>query len=191
LHELVELDLGLGALERAGVTHDLLVRFAVAIGRDRGLRLPFRIGNEFGRVLAAQQLLRDATLLLDHERCAFRLPYAHGVVALGRIDLDMDEADNGHGRSSWRGDAASHGRITQDMRVWFICRGSATSASALHRTPYEPARSSEATSGIHDDDTAVKRICDCDHAMPRDARGRAPGPSGRTGGNAHGPRLTE
>jgi hypothetical protein len=28
----------------------------------------------------------------------------------------VDEADDGHGRSSWRGDAASHGRITQDMR---------------------------------------------------------------------------
>jgi hypothetical protein len=82
LHDIVELDLRLGAFERAGVAHDFLVGLTVAIGLDRGLGLPFRIGDELGRIFAAQQLFRHASLLLNHERRAFRLPDAHGVFGL-------------------------------------------------------------------------------------------------------------
>src|SRR3989454_2041651 len=51
----------------SGLAH-LLVRLTVAIGLDRGLGLPFRIGDELGRIFAAQQLFRHAALLLNHER---------------------------------------------------------------------------------------------------------------------------
>jgi len=43
------------------------------------------------------RLFRKAALLLDHERSALRLPDPHGVFGLGRIDLDVDEADDRHG----------------------------------------------------------------------------------------------
>src|SRR6516162_5692773 len=43
LHELVELDLRLRPSQSARVPHDLLVGVAVAIGLDRGLRIPFRV----------------------------------------------------------------------------------------------------------------------------------------------------
>src|SRR5919204_1065876 len=102
LHDVVELDLRLRAFERAGVAHDFLVRLAVAIGVDRGLRLPFRIGDEFGGILAAQQLFRHAAVLLNHQRRAFRFPDEDGIFALGGIDLDVDEADDRHGRSPGR-----------------------------------------------------------------------------------------
>ena len=39
MHDILELDLRLGAFERAGVPHDLLVRLTVAISLDRGLGL--------------------------------------------------------------------------------------------------------------------------------------------------------
>src|SRR6516165_5848320 len=72
-------------------------RRCCAIGLDRGFALPFRVRDEFGRVSAAQELFRNAALLLDHERSALRLPDPHGVFGLGRIDLDVDEADDRHG----------------------------------------------------------------------------------------------
>src|SRR5215510_15430995 len=97
LRELVELDLGLRPFQPARVPHDLLVGVAVAVGLDRGVRIPFRVRDEFVRLSAAQELFRNATLLPDHERSAFRLPDPHGVFGLGRIDLDVDEADDGHG----------------------------------------------------------------------------------------------
>src|SRR5215813_1362212 len=97
LHELVELDLRLRPFQSARMPHDLLVGVAVAVGLDRGLRIPFRVRDEFVRLSAAQELFRNATLLPDHERSAFRLPDPHGVFGLGRIDLDVDEADDGHG----------------------------------------------------------------------------------------------
>src|SRR5262249_34079839 len=96
LHELVELDLRLRPFQPARVPHDLLVGVAAAIGLDRGLAIPFRVRDEFGSVSAAQELFRNAALLPDHERSAFRLPDPCGVFGLGRIDLDVDEAD-GHG----------------------------------------------------------------------------------------------
>src|SRR5262245_27785623 len=98
LHELVELDLRLRPFQSARVPHDLLVGVGVAIGLDRGVRIPFRIGDEFGSVPAAQELFRHAALLPDHERSAFRLPDPRGLFDLGRIDLDVDEADDRHWR---------------------------------------------------------------------------------------------
>jgi len=100
LHELVELDLRLRPLQSARVPHDFLVGVAVAVGLDRGVRIPFRVGDEFGSVSTTQELFRNAAPLLDHERSAFRLPDPHGVFGLGRIDLDMDEADDRHWRPS-------------------------------------------------------------------------------------------
>src|SRR5262249_9752559 len=96
LHELVELDLGLRPFQPARVPDDLLVGLAVAIGLDRGIRIPFRVRDEFGSVPAAQELFRHAALLADHERSAFRLPDPRGLFDLGRIDLDVDEADDRH-----------------------------------------------------------------------------------------------
>src|SRR5262249_48289181 len=97
LHELVELDLRLRPFQPARVPHDLLVGVAVAIGLDRGVRIPFRVRDELGSVAAAQELFRNAALLLDHERGAFRLPDPRGLFGLGRIDPDVDEADDRHG----------------------------------------------------------------------------------------------
>src|SRR5262249_48412105 len=97
LHELVELDLRLRPFQSARVPHDLLVGVAAAIGLDRGLAIPFRVRDEFGSVSAAQELFRNAALLPDHERSALRLPDPCGVFGLGRIDLDVDEADDRHG----------------------------------------------------------------------------------------------
>src|SRR5712691_5499467 len=73
LHELVELDLRLRPFQSARMPHDLLVGVASAIGLDRGFRIPFRVRDEFVRLSAAQELFRNAALLLDHERSAFRL----------------------------------------------------------------------------------------------------------------------
>src|SRR5262245_39775609 len=98
LHELVELDLRLRPLQSACVPHDLLVGVACAIRLDRGFAIPLRIRDEFGGVSAAQQLFRHAALLPDHERSAFRLPDPRGLLDLGRIDLDVDEADDRHWR---------------------------------------------------------------------------------------------
>src|SRR5262245_53863410 len=95
--EVVELDLRLGALGRTFVPHDLPVRVTTAVELDVGFGVPFRIGDELVRHPAAQELLRDAALLPDHERCAFRLPDSQGVVHLGRVDLDVDEPDYRHG----------------------------------------------------------------------------------------------
>src|SRR5262245_19730251 len=95
--EVVELHLRFRPLERARVPHDLLVRVAAAVELDVGFGVPFRIGDELVRLPAAQELLRDAALLPDHERCAFRLPDSQGVVHLGRVDLDVDEPDYRHG----------------------------------------------------------------------------------------------
>src|SRR5262245_60686131 len=98
LHELVELNLRLRPFQPARVPHDLLVGVAVAVGLDRGVRIPFRIRDEFGSVPAAQELFRHAALLPDHERSAFRLPDPRGLFDFGRIDLDVDEADDRHWR---------------------------------------------------------------------------------------------
>ena len=43
------------------------------------------------RVSAAEQLFRNTPLLLNHERCAFLLPYIKGLFGLGRVDCDMDQ----------------------------------------------------------------------------------------------------
>ena len=53
MHELVELDLRLRPFQSARVPHDLLVGVAVAIGLDRGFRIPFRVRDEFGSVSAS------------------------------------------------------------------------------------------------------------------------------------------
>src|SRR4029079_137027 len=47
-----------------------------------------------------QQLLRDATLLPDHERRAFGLPDLLGLLVLGRIELDVNKPDDRHGITS-------------------------------------------------------------------------------------------
>src|SRR5262249_11800382 len=56
LHEFVELDLRLRPFESARVPHDLLVGVAVAVGLDPGLRLPFRVRDEFRSDAAAPAL---------------------------------------------------------------------------------------------------------------------------------------
>src|SRR5439155_20104726 len=75
LHQIVELHHRFGALEAARVAHDLLMRVAATIALDVGLGLPFRVRDELTSVAAAQKLLGDAALLLDHERRAFFLPH--------------------------------------------------------------------------------------------------------------------
>src|SRR5215471_13964168 len=94
---IIELDLGLRALERTRMTHDFLVGVAGAVGLDVGFGFPFRIGNEFVRLPATQELLRNAAFLLDHQRRTFLLPDLHRMAGFGGIDLDVNEADDGHG----------------------------------------------------------------------------------------------
>ena len=74
--------------------HDLLVNLAVTVKLYVIFGVPFRIGDEFVGLPAAQKLFRNAALLLDHERRAFRLPDLQGFLHLGRIDLDMNEPDD-------------------------------------------------------------------------------------------------
>src|SRR5688572_20832260 len=48
-------------------------------------------------VSAAEQLFRNATLLLNHERCTLFLPDQKRFFSLRGIDCDMDQSDDGHG----------------------------------------------------------------------------------------------
>src|SRR5262249_4217118 len=61
------------------------------------LCLPFGIRDELAALASAQQLLRDAALLRDHEGGAFSLPDALSGLGLRRINLDVNEADDRHG----------------------------------------------------------------------------------------------
>ena len=73
---------------------------AVAIVLDVGFGIPFRIGDEFVGLCAAQELFGNTALLLNHERSAFRFPDLYGFFGLGWIDLDVDEPDDRHWASS-------------------------------------------------------------------------------------------
>src|SRR6266446_2796379 len=97
IHQIVQLDHGACTLHASRVIDDLLVGRAVGVALNVCLCLPFGIGDELAALASAQQLLRDAALLRDHEGGAFSLPDALGGLGLRRINLDVNEADDRHG----------------------------------------------------------------------------------------------
>src|SRR6185436_8433337 len=78
-YKIVELHLRLRTFQTTRVLYDLLVGITVAVELDLGFSRPFRVGDEFVRLAAAEQLFRNATLLLDHERRALLLPDLQGI----------------------------------------------------------------------------------------------------------------
>src|SRR5262245_18803063 len=144
---IIELDLGLRALERTRMTHDFLVGLAGAVGLDVGFGFPFRIGNEFVRLAATQELFRNAAFLLDHQRRTFLLPDLHRMAGFGGIDLDVNGADDGHGsprtsvRATMRAVVLGNTRllllIRLDMRMFLapaMLRLQAILACVVHAT---------------------------------------------------------
>jgi len=96
-NEVIELHLRLRTSQTTRVLHDLLVGITVAVGLDVGFRCPFGIGDEFVHLPAAEELFRNAALLLDHEWRALLFPDLEGGFDFGWVDCDMDESDYGHG----------------------------------------------------------------------------------------------
>jgi hypothetical protein len=73
-NELIEFYLRPRAFQTAGVLHDLLVSVTVAVELDVDFTCPFRIGDEFVRLPAAEELFLNAALLLNHQRRALLFP---------------------------------------------------------------------------------------------------------------------